>query len=164
MTQDELRDKFIYEPQTGMLRKVKNALKPYPWRAIGNNKQYLAHSYNAKGQSIYLHQAVWLYHHGYIPKVIDHINGNAMDNRIENLRPCTLSQNQFNSKKKVSNKSGFKGVVFHPKCKNKPWQAKINLLGKRISLGYYATKEEAAIAYNEGAKRFAGEFANLNDI
>lgn len=160
MNQSELHALFDYEPGVGMLRRKAGGRKPYPWHGAGKGRRYLVHCYGAK--SIYLHQAVWLYHHGYVPAMLDHINGDPQDNRIENLRECTNSQNQFNSARKVNNKSGYKGVVFHAKAKHKPWHAKINVAGRRVSLGYHATKEEAAAAYAAGAAKFAGEFARLD--
>lgn len=156
MTNEELRAAFVYEAHTGMLRRV-GGRKPYPWRAIGKNGQYRATT--VKGTTYYLHRLVFQWHHGYEPTMVDHINGNPGDNRIENLRECTSSQNQFNSRRKCSNRSGVKGVVYHPKCSGKPWHAKINHNGRRISLGYHRTLEDAAAAYAVGAAKIAGEFA-----
>ncbi|RQS79777.1 HNH endonuclease signature motif containing protein [Burkholderia seminalis] len=160
MTRDELCATFVYEPETGMLRRIAGGRKQYPWRPAG--KGYLVHTY--RSGSIYLHQAVWLYHHGVVPPMLDHINGDPNDNRVENLRPCTNSQNQLNSCRKVSNRSGHKGVVFHANCPGKPWQAKITVDGRRISLGYYATVEEAGAAYAAGALKHAGAFARASEI
>lgn len=158
MTRDDIRGHFEYEPQTGMLRK-KSKGKPYPWRGIGKNRRYLATQF--KGETLYLHRAVWLYHYGSVPDMLDHINGDPQDNRVENLRPCSNAQNQYNSGMKVNNRSGYKGVVFHPKCVSRPWQAKIVFRGKVVSLGYYATPELAAAAYAAGAKKYAKEFARI---
>lgn len=160
MTQDEIRALFEYEPTTGMLRRKLGGRKPYPWRGAGKDRRYLVTTIS--GATIYLHHAVWLYHHGSKPAMLDHINGDTRDNRIENLRECTSAQNQFNSRRKASNKAGHKGVVFHAPCTHKPWHAKINVGGRRISLGYHATKEEAAAAYAAGAAKYAGEFARAN--
>ncbi|EFR5112495.1 HNH endonuclease [Salmonella enterica] len=107
-----------------------------------------------------MHQLVWLYHHGSIPPMLDHINRDPRDCRIENLRVCNNAQNQYNIAKRRHNTSGFKGVVFHPNCPRKPWQAKIVIRGRVKSLGYFPTKELAAEAYAKGAKLYAGEFAS----
>lgn len=89
--------------------------------------------------------------------VIDHANGNGLDNRRENLRAATKSQNAANSKKR-SLLSKYKGV-----CKNGPgWQATICHKGKNIYLGTYKTQEQAAIAYDLFAYMAHGEFAVLN--
>ncbi|WP_179038262.1 HNH endonuclease signature motif containing protein [Limnobaculum xujianqingii] len=158
MTQNDAKKLFVYEQLTGMLRRM-GGRKPYPWHGTGKDRRYLATSIGTK--TYYLHQLVWLYHHGYIPKMIDHINRNPRDCRIENLRPCTNAQNQYNIAKRGHNTSGFKGVVFHPRCSRKPWQAKIVVRGKVKSLGYYPTKEQAAEAYAKGASFYAKEFASF---
>ena len=90
----------------------------------------------------------------------DHINGNILDNRRANLRTCTNSQNQANSKLRKDNTSGYKGVNFIPKTKN--WQASIRLKGKKLYLGHFVNKELAARAYNSAAKLYFGKFAKLN--
>ena len=98
-------------------------------------------------------------------KYVDHINGNKLDNRRENLRICTNRQNMMNSNRHADGASGHKGVSFvkHPAKRNKRWVAQIKFLGKHRTK-YYLTKEEAIVGYNEMAKNFFGEFAKLNTI
>ena len=96
--------------------------------------------------------------------VVDHINGNPLDNRKSNLRICTQAMNCKNvSKTKKKTSSVYKGVYYAPRNKNK-WQAYIgsSSTGKRINLGSYATEEQAAKAYNDAAISLYGEFAKLN--
>lgn len=93
---------------------------------------------------------------------VDHINGDPLDNRRENLRVCTHAENLKNRKLNKNNKSGYKGVRWH--VKDKKWRAEIQTLGKNIFLGNYSSKEEAAIAYNEMAKKLFKSFANLNQV
>lgn len=88
---------------------------------------------------------------------VDHINGDALDNRKSNLRLASHKQNLANQKMKASNTSGFKGVTWH--SKNKRWIAQIQ--GGHY-LGSYATAEDAARAYDKKAKELFGEFARLN--
>ena len=100
----------------------------------------------------------------------DHINGNGLDNRKSNLRVCTKSENQRNRGAHVNNTSGYKGVVYMKKSKRmknpykKPWRARIGSegRGKKLNIGHYATKEEAARAYDAKAKELHGEYAYLN--
>jgi hypothetical protein len=94
--------------------------------------------------------------------IVDHINGNKLDNRKENLRIANRSQNATNSKHR-KNESGYRGV-----CKDKRrglWKSEIRVGdGKRKFLGYYEDKIEAAKAYNGAAIMYHGEFAKLNEI
>lgn len=89
-------------------------------------------------------------------QVVDHLNGNKLDNRLSNLRVTTKSVNASNSK----GKSGFKGVSWHPQ--NEKWRARITWERKRIHIGLYDTPEEAARAYDEAAKHYLGASAYLN--
>lgn len=89
----------------------------------------------------------------------DHINGDRLDNRRSNLRIVTHRQNMMNVRPRSAN--GYKGVSHSPSTKNK-WRAYINPNRKQINLGYYATPEEAAKAYDEAAIKYFGEYAYLN--
>ena len=93
---------------------------------------------------------------------IDHVNGNKFDNRKSNLRICTNTQNQHNVPLRKDNKSGFKGVNWDKKTRK--WHTRIRVDGNRFSLGYFNNKEQAALAYNEAALQYHGEFARLNSI
>lgn len=89
---------------------------------------------------------------------VDHINLNGLDNRRENLRLATHSQNQANGSRYKNNTSGYKGVRYH--AHNKKWGARIQVDGKRIFLGLFDTPEEAHDEYCKVAKRYFGDFSN----
>lgn len=93
--------------------------------------------------------------------VVDHINRNPADNRKANLRICTQKQNCRNQGLSKHNTSGLKGVSWYKKTSK--WRAYIEVDGKRISLGLYFTKKEAADAYDKAALEYYGEFAWLNN-
>lgn len=93
---------------------------------------------------------------------IDHKNRNPLDNRRENLRYCTHSQNLANKSMQVNSKTGYRGVDFH-KARGK-FRARIVVKDRSIHLGRFNTPEEAALAYNIAAKEIYGEFAFLNVI
>lgn len=93
---------------------------------------------------------------------VDHKNGDRLDNRKENLRVCTRTENQRNAGKQKNNRSGYKGVSLHKQCQR--FQARIHIKGRGNSLGLFNTALEAAHAYNTAAKKLFGEFARLNDL
>ncbi|WP_322505473.1 HNH endonuclease [Chroococcidiopsis cubana] len=92
---------------------------------------------------------------------VDHIYGDKLDNRLENLRPATNAQNQANSKTR-GNKSGFRGVCWDKT--NKKWVAKIKVNGKTKHLGRFSIAEDAACAFNKAALEYHGEYAHLNKV
>ena len=94
--------------------------------------------------------------------VVDHQNGNTLDNRKCNIRICTYSENRMNSVKTIYNKSGYKGVCWH-KTGNK-WVSKIEINKTVHYLGLFSDLKEAAKAYNDAAIKLYGEFAKLNII
>lgn len=93
---------------------------------------------------------------------LDHINGNTLDNRKENLRICTRTQNSFNKPKPSSNTSGYKGVSWSKFYKK--WHAQISAHGKPTDLGFFKDKKDAARAYNKAAKKLHGDYAYQNDL
>ena len=102
-------------------------------------------------------------------QIVDHINHNRMDNRKANLRLCTHSQNQMNRLKMRGASLPFKGVVhshakrYNPSCSEaRPYRAYAKINGVRVWLGYYATPEEAASAYDRYAVDNFGAFAMTN--
>lgn len=101
-------------------------------------------------------------------KIVDHINGNTLDNRKENLRICTNTENTRNKDRYKNNKIGYKGVLIHKEKKNGiEYQyiiAEIRVNKKKINLGHFKTKELAALAYNQAAIKYFGEFARINKI
>jgi hypothetical protein len=91
---------------------------------------------------------------------VDHINHNGLDNRRSNLRVCTPSENQHNSKLRSDNKSGYKGVCW--KKRENKWWAKIKNNNKIIFIGFFTDPVEAAHAYDAKARELFGEFASPN--
>ena len=97
--------------------------------------------------------------------LVDHKDGNGLNNRRSNLRACSQTQNLGNSKIPVTNKTGFKGVYTtenSQKPRTFPFMSKIQFQKKHIHIGYYMTAEEAAEAYDRKAKELFGEFAKTN--
>src|ERR1017187_10410349 len=94
-------------------------------------------------------------------QIVDHINGDGLDNRRCNLRLVTVSQNGHNTGPRVRNKSGYKGVSPY---KGGKWQAHLKVGGKRLYLGVFTNVKEAARAYNKAVYEYVGEHGRLNDI
>jgi hypothetical protein len=117
--------------------------QPYLYIAV-HHTQYFAH------------RLVWLYVHGDpVPNVIDHIDGNPLNNRFSNLRACSKAQNCANQRLRDSNTTGVRGVV----RRNGRFQAQIMVNFKTHYLGRFDTLEEAAKARYDAAIRLYGAFA-----
>ena len=110
------------------------------------------------GSAHRVHRLVFLYHYGYIPTNIDHINGVRDDNRIENLRACTISQNGFNMKARENCSSKFKGVSWSKE--RRLWEAYVNTGNIRKRLGRFWDEEVAAQIVSIERVRSHKEFAN----
>lgn len=92
--------------------------------------------------------------------VVDHINGDTLDNRKNNLRICTHKENCRNSTKHIKATSKYKGVCKMQDCNR--WRATIGVNGKTLHIGLYASEEDAAIAYNNAAIKYFGDYSLLN--
>lgn len=116
---------------------------------------YLAVNLERKPQLV--HRLIFLMHHGYLPPCTDHIDGNRLNNKIENLRPATRTENNRNIGVQKNNKLGVKGVTAH----QGGFRARICVDRKTIELGSYKKINEAKNAYDNAARLHHGEFANL---
>lgn len=166
LTQSELQTLMTYDADAGVLRWAVSRGKVRPGDRIGsldregyrrvriNDKQYLEH------------RLVWLWHHGHFPRILDHIDRNRDNNRIENLRLCNESQNAANSGPPVHNTSGYRGVYFD--VDRSKWVARIRLVvnGQRLRyrIGRYDSADEAAIHYNLHMRERFGDYALLNRV
>ncbi len=112
-----------------------------------------------RGKVILMHREVFGPANGL---VVDHINGNTLDNRRANLRACTVMQNGQNQRTqhRSSKPVPYKGVGWHPR--SNMFRAYIVVAKKQISLGYFHDAEKGARAYDAAAKHYFGEFARLN--
>ena len=104
------------------------------------------------------HRLIYLMSHGYLPKYIDHIDGNPLNNNLSNLREATLSQNSHNSKLSKSNKSGIKGVCWIKRANR--WGATIKYRNSIHYVGQYKTLDAAEKAIKEARLAIHKEFAN----
>ncbi len=144
-TKELVSEYIAYDPDTGSFTRLKTSGTKKPGDCVGfENGRYWELS--ICGRKIRGHQLAWLLTYGYLPKTIDHINGNGLDNRLCNLREVTQQQNNQNHRKPPKhNTSGFLGVSFF-KAGNK-FAAHINIDGKKKHLGYFDDPEKAHQMY-----------------
>ena len=154
VTQDRLKLLYEYDPTTGIfISRLYN--KPVGFNHQGYRVVELWHE--GKQRKFKLHQLAWLYVHGCWPKpMTDHINGIKTDNRIDNLREVTMSQNAQNrplykTTKSGLPRSGFKGV--HWVKASSKWRASIGHNGKVTALGLFEDPEKAFFAYKQAAEK-----------
>jgi len=109
-----------------------------------------------QGRLFLLHRLVWQFNHGNCPEYLDHINRNPSDNRIENLRAATSTQNHFNRGLDKNNSSGTNGLSFDRR--RKAWRGQVRLNGKTIYAGRSPDKETARLKLVAFQKLHHGEF------
>lgn len=153
MTQDEARtcfeyrDGFMYWKQRGKGRQL--------GRPIGNQRTGYGRI-RVNGRTYPTHSLIWLYHFGSLPELLDHVNLDKYDNRVENLRVATTQQNGANRPLNRNNTSGFRGVSFYgPRQK---YRAMLGLNGSAVLLGYFNTAKEAKECYDKTAREWFGEY------
>jgi hypothetical protein len=133
-------------------------IKNYNWYASKCKNITYATGYNKKDKQ-YMHRLIM---NASKSEIIDHINNNGLDNRKQNLRICTVSQNAQNNRKRRDTSSIYKGVCYNKR--NSKWMASLKINGKFKYLGEFKEEIDAAKAYNNKAIELFGEFANLNNI
>jgi hypothetical protein len=154
ITQDYLKECFLYEQELGILiwreRPVEHFKNQHRQRIF--NSKYAAKKAGVintagywvvglNGKLFLGHRLIWIYHFGAEPEVIDHINHNRSDNRLENLREVSRALNSRNMNREVKAESGHFGV--YRNAQNECWDASIQLNGKKKHLGSFKEKEAA---------------------
>jgi hypothetical protein len=149
---DDIDYKYLSKRKWQYTKSNSNTVYVVGWEKDENNKD----------RRILMHRIIMDANKGI---VVDHKNGNGLDNRRQNLRICTHSQNMANRSISTRNTSGYKGVMYHPNHSTKsPWLATICFQGKSVAIGLFETPQAAARAYNAKAKELFGEFAYLNPV
>lgn len=151
LTQERVKELFDYNKLTGeLIRKIDVGKTKIGQIAGCLSKGYYYTIIDKKRYSN--HRIIYLWHHGHVPNIIDHIDRCTTNNRIENLRPVTKSQNNQNTDLQSNNTTGVRGVSF---CKQKnKFRVRIKLDGKEKHLGFYDTIEEAKIAREVGELKY----------
>lgn len=126
----------------------------HSWRAVRGGRTYYARSPEMKMQ---MHRLLL----GACDKVVDHINGDGLDNRRENLRFCAVKENIRNQRKRIGTTSVFKGVSW--KRATAKWSVCIEQNSERLWLGTFDSEIRAAKQYDRAARIFHGQFAKTNE-
>lgn len=134
-------------------------LLEYKWHALkgaGSREPYAATNIKIDGKwkRAWMHKILL---NAGSDQVVDHIDGNTLNNQKSNLRLATKTQNQQNRRGRRDSKSGYKGVSYE--SRKGYWRARIKVNGKLLSLGSFATPEEAHEAYKTAALKYFGEFS-----
>lgn len=108
-----------------------------------------------------LHRLIFLYHHGYVPDCIDHIDGNYLNNAIENLQPINNQLNSAKARHFSHNTTGYRGVTV---TKLGKYEAQIKVNGKHYGMGQYTCPHYAALVYNYVSDTLFGENGYKNII
>lgn len=156
LTAERAREVFEYDRVTGDLRwRITLGQRAQAGKIAGsNNNAY--RRVHVDGVSYYVHCVIWLIEHWEWPTgELDHSDTVGTNNKIDNIRPATLSQNRANVGLRSDNTSGIKGVS---KCGNR-WKAQICVDKTVIYLGLFKTKKDAGARYAEEAIKRFGQFA-----
>lgn len=159
--QEQLKMLLKYSPETGVFKwLISNGYHVKVGHVAGTlskDKGYIR--IDVLGKQYPAHRLAWLYMAGEWPKNhVDHKNLSKADNRWDNLRQATPSENKANSKIRPDNTSGFKGVSKF----GKKWKAQCSANGEHTYLGLFDTPELASLAYQSFAAVAQGEFFRPN--
>lgn len=153
VTYEQLAAHVIYDPETGAFYRKMRVDRPDCY--LGYKKVQI--TIDGKRHWIKAHRAAFLLMTGKWPKeYIDHIDGERSNNSWKNLREATHAENTNNAKKRLDNKTGYKGVFYRKDMKK--WTSSIHHNGKRIHLGTFGSPEIAYKAYCDISKSLKGKF------
>lgn len=152
ITQERLKELYEYRDGAFFWKSTGQEHKPTP---ITKHHRY--HRLVVDKKAYAVHRLVFLYHHGYFPKVVDHADNDRANNKIENLRETTQQMNCLNRVTHKNNKSGCKNVFWN-KVTNK-WCVLLTVNRERKTIGYFEDFEFAELVADEARQKFHGAFA-----
>ena len=151
VTQEYLKEHFLYDPEGFLIRKKTG-------KRAGSKITSL-HRYsriNLFGRQYFTHRLIFLMLTGELPTILDHINGDCADNRIENLRVATQNQNCLNRRHHRNSASPYKNVWWHKATQK--WCVRITMNGVSKVFGYFDDIEFADLVAVEAREKFCGSF------
>jgi len=159
LTQEKVKELFDYREDGSLIWKTKRN-KGLVAGGLHKISGYFR-TRCGRGAQIPVHRIVFLWHHGYLPKMIDHIDRDPQNNRIKNLRECTHQQNMFNRVANANTETRHKGIE---RTKGGRWMARYRHNKKSYRAGTFNTEEEAARAHDDAVRELHGEFFRPNII
>lgn len=157
ITQDEVKRLFKYV-QGDLYWKVNLGTRGKAGYKAGNLSKNGYFVVQINKRQYYIHRLIYLYHYGYMPKMIDHKHGKAIGNYIWNLRPCTVSENMSNRQVNKNNKSGFRCVLLD-KITGK-WYGRVRFKGDSYLTPLKDTPQEASALIEKKRNELHGKFYN----
>ena len=157
LTKEYLSKRFIYKDGKllwGLRSRIDRIMQPAGHVAADGYCRI-----EVAGTKVLAHRIIFCLHHGYMPDMVDHIDGNPRNNSIENLRACTNSSNLHNRGLQANNQSGVKNVSWIES--SKLWHVQISKNGRRVISKYFTDLGDAAIAASTYRKEVHGEFASV---
>ena len=159
VTQEFLKAVLNYDQDTGIFTwKVSPARQVFSGDIAGTKRKDEYIQIKVDNELILSHRLAWIYMYGYLPKYIDHINGQRDDNRITNIREVSNQQNSLNSKISKNNTSGIKGVYWD-KNRNK-WAVRLFVNGKCKFFKRFDDMDLAKLVIEEVRNKYHGKYAN----
>lgn len=156
LTQAEVIELFDY--RDGQLYRKDYNARYSSAQQIDPNRRHPYKTRRINGVRYLEHRLIFLMFHGDMPAQIDHINGDKLDNRIENLRGATTAENCRNKQTRIDNTSGVKNVSWHRPLKK--WRVQICVDMKVRHVGYFEDLDMAKFVASEFRDKYHGEFAN----
>ena len=156
LTQEVLQEWFYYKDGNLYAKKYRVGIQVGKKVGHLSAKGYLMFTFQRK--AYYIHKCIFILVHGYAGENTDHIDGDKLNNKIENLRASTAQQNNWNKSGLKNASSKYKGVSLR---KDGKWLSCISLNGKTVHLGLFKNERAAALAYLKQAQIHHGEFCNV---
>lgn len=162
ISHEDLKELLDYDPLTGIFKRKKSKFSNLIGKPAGtlNSIGYMVLVLGGrKGHSYLLHRLAWFYVTGEWPKnQIDHVNRIRSDNRFENLRECSGSENSWNKGAQSNSKTGVRGISW-VKARKK-WVVKLNKGREVVYVDFFEDFKQAKEAWEIKSKEIYGEFAN----
>jgi hypothetical protein len=155
LLQEDVKKLFLYKDGDLYWKVYTNPRAPIGAKAGSFNKHNQRRYIRINKIRYVAHRLIFLYHHGWLPIEVDHIDTCRTNNSIENLRAATSSQNQHNKRLQNNNTSGAKNVSY---CLGR-WEVKLKVNKKQIHIGRFDNFESAQLAAIMAREKYHGDFA-----